>query len=134
MFRTNSSFYLSAVPPDLLHYSLSMVTGIRLHLLFSAQLRRTYYRNPGFRLRLIKCYSHRFTLWSFHHPPLAENDNRATSLRPRLNAYNIPLRANTHLSRFFLRHIICDLLYIIRISCVKPKKLLLPFSEITALF
>lgn len=28
-----------------------------------------------FRLQLVKCYSHKFILWSSHHPPLTGNDN-----------------------------------------------------------
>lgn len=74
------------------------------HRLFVAQLRLPYYpacrnlpvqtltdpaiysvlsESPAseFRSRLVKCYSHRFILWSFHRSPLSASDNRATSLR-----------------------------------------------------
>ena len=84
---------MSAVPPELLKISLSLVKNLPLiagqtaHLLIKM-----------FGSQLVKCYSRQFTLQGFHYLLLTENDNSRyfSSSTPLRKLYNILEKKSTN--------------------------------------
>ena len=65
---------LSAVPPELLHLIVqSLLSVCHCNVWLTSHLLAIC--NMTFRLKLVKCYSHEFTLQGSHHSPLTVNDN-----------------------------------------------------------